>query len=99
MCVCVCVCVCVWCARARVCVVCVCVRVCVMLCKTKNLLSLERVAGGHQKATESEIRTHIGNTLKIQLFQEGGLMKKNTVRVNAVERNLKLCERSQRYVL
>ena len=40
----------------RVCV-CVCVCVCVMqsVCKTKNLLSLERVAGGHQKATESEI--------------------------------------------
>ena len=38
--------------------------------KTKNLL-LDRVAGGHQKATESEIRTHIGNTLKI----EGGLFK------------------------
>ena len=60
---------------------CVCVRVCVCMCvcececvcvcvmqdvsKTKNLLSLERVAGGHQKATESEIRTHIANTLKI----------------------------------
>ena len=47
--------------------VCVCVFVCVMqdVSKTKNFLSLERVAGGHQKATESEIRTHIGNTLKI----------------------------------
>ena len=47
--------------------VCVCVFVCLMqdVCKTKNLLSLERVAGGHQKATESEIRMHIGNTLKI----------------------------------
>ena len=52
---------------------CVCVCVCVCVCeremqnvsKTKNLLPLERVAGGHQKATESEIRTHIGNTLKI----------------------------------
>ena len=46
---------------------CVCVCVCVMqdISKTKNLLSLERVAGGHQKATESEIRMHIGNTLKI----------------------------------
>ena len=67
--------------------VCVCVCVCVIqnVSKTNNLLSLERVAGGHQKATESEIRTHIGNTLKIQLFQEGGLMKKNTVRVKAVE--------------
>ena len=65
MCIYVCVCVCVVCAHARVCVWCVCVRVCVMLCKTKNLLSLERVAGGHQKATESEILTHIGNTLKI----------------------------------
>ena len=66
---------------------CVCVCVCVMqdVSKTKNLLSLERVAGGHQKATESEIRTHIGNTLKIQLFQEGGLKKINPVRVNAVE--------------
>ena len=51
-------------ARARVCV---CVFVCVMqgVSKTKNFLSLERVAGGHQKATESEILTHIGNTLKI----------------------------------
>ena len=47
--------------------VCVCVCVCVMqnIFKTKNFLSLERVAGGHQKATESGIRTHIGNTLKI----------------------------------
>ena len=47
--------------------VCVRVRVRVMqdVSETKNLLSLERVAGGHQKATESEIRTHIGNTLKI----------------------------------
>ena len=53
--------------------------------KTKNLLSLERVAGGHQKATESEIRTHIVNTFKIQLFQEGGLKKKNPVGVNSVE--------------
>ena len=52
---------------------CVCVCVCVFVCvcvmqdvsKTKNLLSLERVAGGHQKATESEIRTHVGNTLKV----------------------------------
>ena len=53
------------CARARVCV-CVGVCVCVMpdVSKTKNLLSLECVAG-HQKASESEIRTHIGNTLKI----------------------------------
>ena len=47
--------------------VCVCVRVYVVqdVSKTKNLLSLERVARGHQKATESEIRMHIGNTLKI----------------------------------
>ena len=51
--------------------VCVCVYVCVCVCvmqgvsKAKNLLSLERVAGDHQKATESEIRTHIANTLKI----------------------------------
>ena len=47
------------CACVRACV-CVCV-VCVMqnVSKTKNLLSLER-----KKATESEIRTHIGNTLK-----------------------------------
>ena len=57
LCVCVCVCVCVY-----VCV-CVCVYVCVYVCvmqhvaKTKNLLSIERVAGGHQKVTESEIRT------------------------------------------
>ena len=45
----------------------VCVCVCVMqdISKTKKLLSLERVAGGHQKATKSEIRTYIGNTLKI----------------------------------
>ena len=51
------------CARARACV---CVCVCVMpdVSKTKNLLSLECVAG-HEKARESEIRTHIGNTLKI----------------------------------
>ena len=71
----------------------VCVRACVRACvcvmqdisKTKNFLSLERVAGGHQKATESEIRTHIGNTSKIQPFQEGGLKKKNPVGVNAVE--------------
>ena len=52
----------------RVCV-CVCVCVCVYVMqdvsKTKNLLSLERVAGGHQKATESEIWMHVGNTLKI----------------------------------
>ena len=54
------------CVRARACV-CVCVCVCVMpdVSKTKNLLSLEHVAGGHQKATESEIRTHMGDTLKI----------------------------------
>ena len=45
--------------------VCVCVSVMQNVSKTKNLLPLERVAGGHQKATESEIRTHIGNTLKI----------------------------------
>ena len=59
VCVCVCVCVCVR-VRVRVCV-------CVMqeVSKTKNLLSLESVAGGHKKATESEIPMHIGNTLKI----------------------------------
>ena len=60
--------------KASVCVcVCVCVRVRVRVCvcvmqevsKTKNLLSLESVAGGHKKATESEIPMHIGNTLKI----------------------------------
>ena len=45
--------------------VCVCVSVIQNVSKTKNLLPLEHVAGGHQKATESEIRTHIGNTLKI----------------------------------
>ena len=33
--------------------------------KPKNLFSLERVEGDHQKATESENRTHIDNTLKI----------------------------------
>ena len=57
MCVCVCACAC----------ACVCVCVCVMqeVSKTKNLLSLESVAGGHKKATESEIPMHIGNTLKI----------------------------------
>ena len=62
MCVCVCVCVCVC-----MCLYSVCVYVCVMqhVAKTKNLLSIERVAGGHQKVTESEIRTHICNTLKI----------------------------------
>ena len=45
----------------------VCVRVCVIqnVSKTKNVLSIEHVAGSHQKATESEIRTHIRNTLKI----------------------------------
>ena len=54
------------CVRVCVCV-CVCVRVCVVqdVSKTKNLLSLERVARGHQKATESDIRRQIGNTLKI----------------------------------
>ena len=53
-------------ARVRACVrACVCVCVMQDISKTKNFLSLERVAGGHQKATESEIRTHIGNTLKI----------------------------------
>ena len=54
MCLCVCVCVCV-CVCMCVCVcVCVCVYVCVMqhVAKTKNLLSIERVAGGHQKVTE-----------------------------------------------
>ena len=46
--------------------VCVCVRVraCVMqnVSKSKNLFSLERVAG-HQKTIESKIRTHIRSTL------------------------------------
>ena len=67
MCVCVCV-------RVCVCVVCVCVCVfvCMYVCvcdarrfvsKTKNFISVERVAADHQKATESEIRTHIDNTL------------------------------------
>ena len=50
------------CVRVRVRVY---VRVMQDVSETKNLLSLERIAGGHQKATESEIRTHIGNTLKI----------------------------------
>ena len=50
------------CVRVRVRVY---VRVMQDVSETKNLLSLERVAGGHQKATESEIRTHIGNALKI----------------------------------
>ena len=47
--------------------VCMCMCVCVMqeVSKTNNFLSLERVAGGPKKATESEIRTHIGNALKI----------------------------------
>ena len=64
VCVCVCVCVCVY-------VCCVCVSVCVCACliqnvsKINNLFSLERAAGGHQKATESKIRMHIDNTLKI----------------------------------
>ena len=63
LCVCVCVCACV---RAYVHAgACVSVSVMPDVSKTKNLLSLERVAGGHQKATESEIRTHMGNTLKI----------------------------------
>ena len=53
---------------------CVCVYVMQDFNKTKNLLSLERVAGGHQKATESEIRTHIGNTLK-NLTHPGGRFK------------------------
>ena len=50
------------CVRVRVRVY---VRVMQDVSETKNLLSLERVTGGHQKATESEIRTHIGNALKI----------------------------------
>ena len=50
------------CVRVRVRVY---VRVMQDVSETKNLLSLERVAGGHQKATESEIRTHIRNALKI----------------------------------
>ena len=52
------------CVRVRV-RVCVCVCVVQDVSKTKNLLSLERVARGHQKATESDIRRQIGNTLKI----------------------------------
>ena len=57
--------------------VCVCVRVCVCVCviqdvsKTKNLVSLERVAGDHQKATESAHRQHIKNlTLSGVWFKE-----------------------------
>ena len=44
-----------------------CACACVMqnVSKTKNFISLERVAGGHQKATESEIQKHIGHTSKI----------------------------------
>ena len=68
-----------------VCVVCVCVCLMQNVSKSKNLFSLERVAGGHQKATESKIWMHIYNTLKIWPFQEGDLKKKNTVGVNAVE--------------
>ena len=49
------------------------------------MLFLERVEGGQQKATESEVRTHISNILKISPIQEGGLKKKNPVGVNAVE--------------
>ena len=62
-----------------------CVSVMQDVSKTKNLLFLERVEGGHQKATESEVRTHIGNILKISPIQEGGLKKKNRVGVNAVQ--------------
>ena len=38
--------------------VCVCVCAIQGVSKTKNLLSLECVAGDHQKATEPEIQTH-----------------------------------------
>ena len=67
--------------------VCICVCACVMqdVSEKKNLISLVRVAAGHQKATESEIRTDIGNTLKISPFQEGDLKKKNPAGANAVE--------------
>ena len=70
VCVCVCVCACVHaCARA-----CVCVKQDVS--KNKNLISSEHVAAAHQKATKLEILEHIGNSLKISPFQEGGLKKK-----------------------
>ena len=57
MCVCMCVCVCVWVGG--------CGYVMQDISKFKNLINLERVAAGHQKATESEIWPYIGNTLKI----------------------------------
>ena len=67
--------------------VCVCVCVCVWYSTFLKLrISLERVAASHQKATESEIRTHIGNTIKIYpFFEEGCLKKKFPVEANAVE--------------
>ena len=62
-----------------------CVCVCVMqnVSKTKNFISLERVAGGHQKATESAIRTHIGNTLKLS----GGRFKEQKPSGSKCSRN------------
>ena len=67
--------------------VCICVCACVMqdVSENKNLISLERVAAGHQKATESEIRTQIGSIIKITPFQEGDLKKKNPAGANVVE--------------
>ena len=67
--------------------VCIYVCACVMqdVSENKNLISLERVAAGHQKATESEIRTQIGSILKISPFQEGDLKKKNPAGANVVE--------------
>ena len=69
------------------------------ICKSEIIwFLLESVAAAHQKATESEMRTHIGNTLKTAPFQEGGLKNKKVVRVNVAETELNtysfLCESS-----
>lgn len=49
------------------------------------MVSLESVVTAHQKPTESEIRMHISNALKIAPFQEGGLKKQKPVEPNALE--------------
>ena len=49
------------------------------------MVSLENVVVAHQKSKESEIRTHIGNGLKIAPFQEGGLKKKKPVEADTLE--------------